>query len=61
MMKKMIDWHLVGNNSFKDFEEEMDRFIKDGWQLQGGICVVQEENREGWDTCFYQMLVIYEN
>ncbi len=44
-----MEYRIVLNNDIRELENEINRFMKDGWKPQGGLC---------WDGKFlYQAMV----
>ncbi len=50
-MNTVVEYVLVGDSNILNFESEVMRFIGQGWQPLGGICVDND--------CYHQAMVRY--
>ncbi len=58
MSRKVIDYLVVSATDLETVVEQTRLLIAQGWQPEGGLCVIQEtETHQGE---FFQTLVMYE-
>ena len=53
------EYYVVRNRNFVDFSVKINRMLRDGWDVSGGICVVCDDPAAnvGEDKLYMQSLV----
>ncbi len=53
-----MEYKVVCESNLTVFESEVSALMADGWQLQGGVCVVDKQHGgHSTETRYYQALV----
>jgi hypothetical protein len=57
-MKKVIEYKVVSNGTSHRLEEEVNRMLKEGWELYGNLCT--HDGGGTFGTVLSQALVMYD-
>lgn len=53
----MLKYQVVINRNLSEVISLVNEFLSNGWSLQGGIAIAQEENSVCWNVLYAQAVV----
>lgn len=56
-MKKKIEYKVLYNMTLFYLELEVEKYLRDGWELQGGISAGKKFELLGDINCYYQAMI----